>query len=170
MNWINVNAGDMIYVTAGTVHTIGGGMILVETQQSSDITYRLYDYGRGRELHIKDGIAAIKLDSKAGKVVRESDGDPNMLVRSPFFQVEKMKLREPLQASVSRESPHIVVAIEGAGIIESAGMEPISFAKGEAVVVPVSVPAYTVRPQWELEVMRMSLPTGDVAEPRTMLG
>jgi mannose-6-phosphate isomerase len=170
LNWINVNAGDMLYVTAGTVHTIGGGMILVETQQASDITYRLYDYGRPRELHIKDGIAAIKLDSRAGKVVRDIEGDPNMLVRSPFFQVEKIMLREPLQASVSRESPHIVVAIEGAGIIESAGMEPISFTKGEAVVVPACVPAYTVRPQWALEVMRMSLPTGDVAEPHTMLG
>jgi mannose-6-phosphate isomerase len=170
LNWISVSAGDMIYVTAGTVHTIGGGMVLVETQQSSDITYRLYDYGRPRELHIKDGIAAIKLDSKAGKVVRDSAGDPNVLVRSPFFQVEKLNLREPLQATVSRESPHIVVAIEGAGMIESAGMEPISFTRGEAVVVPASVPAYTVRPQWELEVMRMSLPTGDVAEPRTILG
>ena len=93
-----------------------------------------------------------------------------MLVRSPFFQVEKMKLREPLQASVSRESPHIVVAIDGAGVVESAGMEPVSFAKGEAVVVPACVPHYTVRPQWELEVMRMSLPTGNVAEPHTVLG
>src|ERR1035438_1503735 len=48
LNWISVSAGDMIYVTAGAVHTIGGGMVLVETQQSSDITYRLYDYGRPR--------------------------------------------------------------------------------------------------------------------------
>ena len=170
LNWINVDCGDMLYVTAGTVHTIDGGMILVETQQASDITYRLYDYGRPRELHVKDGIAAIKLGSRAGKVVRDNEGDPNMLVRSPFFQVEKIMLREPLQASVSSESPHIVVAIEGAGIIESAGMEPVSFTKGEAVVVPACVPAYTVRPQWELEVMRMSLPTGDVAEPHTILG
>jgi mannose-6-phosphate isomerase len=148
LNWITVNAGEMLYVAAGTVHTIGGGMILVETQQSSDITYRLYDYGRGRELHIKNGIAAIKLDSKAGKVVSGGGSDPNVLVRSPFFQVEKMKLHEPLQASVSRESPHIVVAIDGAGIIESTGMQPVSFAKGEAVVVPATVPHYTIRPQW----------------------
>ncbi len=170
LNWINVNSGDMLYVTAGTVHTIGGGMILVETQQSSDITYRLYDYGRPRELHIKDGMAAIKLDSRAGKVVHDSGDDPNVLVRSPFFQVEKMKLREPLQAAVSRESPHIVVAIEGTGVIESAGMEPLSVAKGEAVVVPACVPNYAVSPQWELEIMRMSLPIGSVAEPQTVLG
>ena len=58
----------MLYVAAGTVHTIGGGMILVETQQTSDVTYRLYDYGRPRELHIKEGLAATKLHTNAGKV------------------------------------------------------------------------------------------------------
>jgi len=81
-----------------------------------------------------------------------------------------MKLHESLEASVTLESPHVVVAIDGSGIIESAGMEPVSFAKGEAVVVPASVPHYTLRPQWELDVMRMSLPTGTVAEPLTVPG
>ena len=69
LNWVDVHQGDMLYVAAGTVHTIGGGMVLVETQQTSDITYRLYDYGRGRELHIAEGLAATKLQTKAGKVV-----------------------------------------------------------------------------------------------------
>jgi mannose-6-phosphate isomerase len=170
LNWIDVHTGDMLYVAAGTVHTIGGGMILVETQQASDITYRLYDYGRPRELHIKEGIAAIKLNTRAGKVVRSVGGDPNLLVRSPFFQVEKMKLHEPLEASVTIESPHVVVATEGSGIVESRGMEPVSFARGEAVVIPACVPQYRLRPQWELEVMRMLLPTGSIAEPQTVLG
>jgi len=170
LNWIDVHPGDMLYVAAGTVHTIGGGMVLVETQQSSDITYRLYDYGRPRELHIKDGIAAIKLDSRAGKVERREGDDPNLLVQSAFFQVEKRKLSGVLEATVSPKSPHIIVAIDGAGVVESAGMEPVTFAKGEAVVVPACVPQYSVRPQWELEIMRMSLPTGHVAEPVTTLG
>ncbi len=169
LNWIEVHSGDMLYVAAGTVHTIGGGMILVETQQSSDITYRLYDYGRPRELQVKDGIAAIKRDARAGKVVRQAGDEPDMLVRSPFFQVEKMKLNAPLEGAVSPESPHIVVAVDGAGVVESAGMEPVSFAKGEAVVIPACVPHYSVRPQWELELMRMSLPSGRVAEPVTTL-
>ena len=170
LNWIEVHRGDMLYVAAGTVHTIGGGMVMVEAQQSSDITYRLYDYGRPRELHIKDGIAAIKLDSRAGKVVRREGDDPNLLVQSAFFQVEKRKLSGTLEATVSPKSPHVLVAIDGAGVVESAGMEPVTFAKGEAVVVPACVPQYSVRPQWELELMRMSLPTGHVAEPVTTLG
>jgi len=187
LNWVDVFAGDMLYVAAGTVHTIGGGMVLVETQQTSDITYRLYDYGRPRELHIAEGLAATKLHTNAGKVVGRADlqvrvnagkysvqpasagADSNVLVRSPFFEVEKMQLREPLHSEVTLASPHILVAVSGAGIMESQGMEPISFATGDAVVVPASVGEYTVRSQWELEVMRMSLPSGAVAEPETEL-
>ena len=124
LNWVDVHQGDMLYVAAGTVHTIGGGLILVETQQTSDITYRLYDYGRPRELHIAEGLAATKLHTNAGKVVRDRSDTNSVLVRSPFFQVEKTKLREALHAEVTAASPHIVVAIDGAGIVESEGMEP----------------------------------------------
>src|SRR5215475_10328744 len=70
LNWINVYAGEMIYVAGGTVHTLGPGSVLVETQQQSDTTYRLYDYGRPRELHLREGLAAVKEQVKSGKVVR----------------------------------------------------------------------------------------------------
>lgn len=167
LNWVEVHAGDMLYVAAGTVHTIGGGMVLVETQQTSDITYRLYDYGRPRQLHIEKGLEAVKMHTNAGKVVPPTDAQPDILVRSPFFQVEKTRLREPLQAEVSPESPHVVVAVNGSGIVESQGMEPISFVTGDAVVIPACAGEYTVQPQWDLEIMRMSLPAGPVTEPHT---
>ena len=67
LNWINVYPGEMIYVAGGTVHTLGPGSIIVETQQQSDTTYRLYDYGRPRELHLKEGLAAIKEKVGVGK-------------------------------------------------------------------------------------------------------
>ena len=169
LNWIDVRQGEMLYVAAGTVHTIGGGLVLLETQQSSDITYRLYDYGRPRELHIREGLAAIKLHSKAGKVVRRDGDDARFLVSSPFFQVEKMRLQDALDVEMTPQSPHVVVAIDGSGIVEALGMQPVSLARGEAVVVPASVPRYSVRPQWELEIMRMSLPAKAVAEPETTL-
>jgi mannose-6-phosphate isomerase len=57
MDWIPVSAGDFFYVPAGTVHSIGAGLTLLEFQQASDVTYRLFDYGRQRELHLDDGIA-----------------------------------------------------------------------------------------------------------------
>src|SRR5205823_9340594 len=70
LNWISIYPGEMIYVAGGTVHTLGPGSILVETQQQSDTTYRLYDYGRPRELHLRDGLAAVKEQVASGKVIR----------------------------------------------------------------------------------------------------
>lgn len=57
MHWQSVRAGDVIYSPAGTVHAIGAGLTIIEVQQNVDLTYRLYDYGRPRELHLDDGIA-----------------------------------------------------------------------------------------------------------------
>lgn len=57
MDWKPVKAGDFFYIPAGTVHAIGAGIVLVEVQQNVDVTYRLYDYGRPRELHLDDGVA-----------------------------------------------------------------------------------------------------------------
>ncbi|MFZ0416642.1 MAG: type I phosphomannose isomerase catalytic subunit, partial [Candidatus Sulfotelmatobacter sp.] len=66
LNWLNLYTGDMIYVCGGTVHTLGPGSVIIETQQQSDTTYRLYDYGRPRELHLKEGLAAVKLQVASG--------------------------------------------------------------------------------------------------------
>src|SRR6185436_1338807 len=70
LNWITIRPGELIYVDAGTVHAIGPGSILVETQQNSDTTFRLYDYGRPRELHVEQGLAALKERTHAGRVAR----------------------------------------------------------------------------------------------------
>jgi mannose-6-phosphate isomerase len=92
LNWLNVYTGDMIYVAGGTVHTLGPGSVIVETQQQSDTTYRLYDYGRPRELHLKEGMAAVKLEVGSGKVVRPAPtqigGGKNRLaplIAAPYF-------------------------------------------------------------------------------------
>jgi mannose-6-phosphate isomerase len=72
MDWKPVKAGDYYYIPAGTVHAIGAGITLVEVQQYADITYRLYDYGRPRELHLDDGVdvsrAAPYNDPRSGEV------------------------------------------------------------------------------------------------------
>ncbi len=65
LDWKPVKTGDVIYVPAGTIHAIGADIVLVEVQQNVDLTYRLYDYGRPRELHLEDGIAVSKADSFA---------------------------------------------------------------------------------------------------------
>lgn len=60
MDWKPVKAGDFFYIPAGTIHAIGPGLTLVEVQQNNDVTYRLYDYGRPRELHLEDGVAVSR--------------------------------------------------------------------------------------------------------------
>lgn len=86
MDWKPAKAGDYFYIPAGTVHAIGAGISLVEVQQYADITYRLYDYGRDRELHLDDGVAISSAipytDARPGQA-----GLGTQLVDSPHFQL-----------------------------------------------------------------------------------
>jgi mannose-6-phosphate isomerase len=178
LNWVHVFTGDMIYVAGGTVHTLGPGSVIVETQQQSDTTYRLYDYGRPRELHLKDGMAAVKEEVKSGKVLRSAPKQSGRnriapLIRAPYFVVEMFEGKERFELATRDESGkssvQILVAVEGCGVIESPGMEPVTVAKGDAVVVPASVEKFEVRPQWAVEVLRAYVPGEKLEEPETRL-
>jgi len=180
LNWMNVYEGDMIYVAGGTVHTLGPGSVVVETQQQSDTTYRLYDYGRPRELHLKDGMAAVKEKVKSGKVVRPAPkqirgGKSRLapLVAAPYFVVDMFEAKEPLELATrddsGKDSVQILVAIEGCGVIEAAGMDPVTLAKGDAVVVPACAGNFSVRPQWALEFLRAYVPGNTLPEPETRM-
>ncbi len=180
LNWIDVYTGDMIYVAGGTVHTLGPGSVVVETQQQSDTTYRLYDYGRPRELHLKEGLAAVKVNVRSGKVVRPAPrqigGGKSRcapLVAAPYFVVEMFEAREPLELATrddsGRSSVQILVAVEGCGVIEAPGMDPVTLAKGDAAVVPASVGKFGVRPQWALEFLRSYVPGRPLPEPETRM-
>jgi mannose-6-phosphate isomerase len=180
LNWINVYAGDMIYVAGGTVHTLGPGSVVVETQQQSDTTYRLYDYGRPRELHLQDGMAAVKEKVRSGKVVRPApsqiDGGKNRhapLIAAPYFVVDLFEAKEPLELALcddsGRSSVQILVAVEGCGVIEATGMNPVTLAKGDAVVVPACVRDFRVRPQWAVEFLRAYVPGKALPEPETRM-
>jgi hypothetical protein len=85
-----VAAGDAIFVDAGTVHAIWPGSILLETQQNCDLTYRMYDYGRGRELHIEKSLEATRLVTRAGKVAAKVLADRTILLDEEYFRVERL--------------------------------------------------------------------------------
>jgi mannose-6-phosphate isomerase len=180
LNWINVYAGDMIYVAGGTVHTLGPGSVIVETQQQSDTTYRLYDYGRPRELHLKEGMAAVKEKTNSGKVIRPApvqiEGGKNRqspLVAAPYFVVDMFEAKEPVSLATHDESgkssAQILVAVEGCGVIETPGAERVTLAKGDAVVVPASAGNFSVRPQWSVEFLRAYVPGKPLPEPETRM-
>jgi mannose-6-phosphate isomerase len=177
LNWLNVYAGDMIYVAGGTVHTLGPGSVIIETQQQSDTTYRLYDYGRPRELHLKDGLAAVREHANSGKVIRPAPvqlhGSNNRrasLVSAPYFVVDMFETKEALELSTrddsGKSSVQILVAVEGCGVVEPQGMEPVTLAKGDAVVVPACIEKFSVRPQWTLEFLRAYVPGKPLPEPQ----
>jgi mannose-6-phosphate isomerase len=180
LNWINIYPGEMIYVAAGTVHTMGPGSVLVETQQQSDTTYRLYDYGRPRPLHLEHGLASVKERVASGKVIRPApvtmDGGTNRLssmIAAPYFLVDIFELKEPHEFSTidspGKNSAQILVAVEGCGIVETAGRAPVTLAKGDAVVIPAKLDKYTVCPQWAVEFLRASVPGENLPEPATRL-
>src|SRR4051812_40753821 len=83
--WHEAKRGDTFFIPAGTVHAIGGGLTLCEIQQKSDITYRLYDYGRPRELHLDHGTQVSNLGPHQA---RQSARD-GLLVECPYFTTEK---------------------------------------------------------------------------------
>jgi mannose-6-phosphate isomerase len=171
LNWIDVKPGDMYFVDAGTVHAIAAGSILVETQQNSDLTYRLYDYGRPRELHVEQGFAVVRERTDAGKVHAEDVDGHKMLVASPCFIVEKFTGEKPMSftADPGPGSGQVLVALEGGGIVECAGTQPVNFNKGEAVVIPAAITMFELRPQWSIEFLRMRLPAEKLAPPQTTL-
>jgi len=180
LNWINIYPGEMIYVAGGTVHTLGPGSVIVETQQQSDTTYRLYDYGRPRELHLQDGLAAVKEKVASGKVVRPApetlEGSKDrraLLVCSPYFVVDMFTLKTEQELSTRDESGknsvQIMVAVEGCAIIEMKGAQPVTLARGDAVVVPASAGKFRVRPQWTIEFLRAALPGKPTLEPVTRM-
>jgi mannose-6-phosphate isomerase len=91
--WQGVSAGDVILVPAGTIHAIGAGLVIAEIQQRSDATYRLFDHGRQRELHIDDAIAAAKTGpAKTFTSPLRFTDERSILVCSPYFVFERLEL------------------------------------------------------------------------------
>jgi mannose-6-phosphate isomerase len=179
LNWIKVFAGDMIYVAGGTVHTLGPGSIIVETQQQSDTTFRLYDYGRPRELHLKEGLRVIKEKVASGKVkprvfagLDRNGNHPHTLVASTYFVVQRFDLEKGEVAEFSardHSSVQIVVAVDGAGVLHAPDCDPVPFAKGDAVVVPAAVPQFRIQPQPRMDFLKSFVPGVPVPEPETSL-
>jgi mannose-6-phosphate isomerase len=177
LNWIKVSAGDMIYVAGGTVHTLGPGSIIVETQQQSDTTFRLYDYGRPRELHLKDGLRVIKEQPPSGKVLPRAfsnlDCNGNRtrpLLSSKYFAVEQFELssEQLLPELAGKSSTQILVAIDGQGALVADGFDPVEFAKGDAVVVPARIRRFRIQPRGKVQFLKSHVPGVAVGDPETV--
>ena len=112
IDWKPVRAGDFFFVPAGTIHAIGAGISLLEFQQNSDVTYRLYDYGRPRELHLDEAIAVARPGRYPGSLARgAADGDV-VLIDGPQFTLCRAGSADALPAALA-DRRRWVMPLEG---------------------------------------------------------
>ena len=130
---ISVRPGDMIYIPSGTVHAIEGGIKLIEVQQSSDITYRIYDWGRNREMHIEKSLKVIDYEgkNKGGKIENFKK------LETPYFTVEKITV-DSTYNDVVNENFHSYIVISGCGKIISEN-EILTLDKEETIYIPKNI-------------------------------
>jgi mannose-6-phosphate isomerase len=118
LNWRKVMQGDVVYVPAGTVHAIGEGVTLCEIQENSDLTYRLYDFGRGRELHLDHALNVAHLEpyDHRAKPVRLADWRDELVV-CRYFRLERWLPKSSIR--IERGLPYylLLLCVKGAPTI-----------------------------------------------------
>lgn len=130
--WHPVRAGDFFYIPAGTVHAIGAGVSLIEIQQNSDITYRLYDYGRPRELHLDEGMAVARGEVYDPALSRHIPEDGTVeLVRGPYFTAHRLAGQPDAALVAEYAGPMLVIPREGAVTVSGEQVKP-----GECAYAP----------------------------------
>jgi len=156
LHWFPVSAGETYFTPARTVHAIGGGIALCEIQQYSDVTYRLYDYGRPRELHLDQAVAISDLgDHPGASRAAALPGGRKSLVRCEYFETQLIEWASPGQ-STEIEGWALLIFIEGSGKLFGE-----VFRMGEVWQLPVGA--------WRLDVgstpvraLRVIAPGGEV--------
>lgn len=163
LNKVDVEVGDVFYIPAGRVHGIGGGTFIAEIQQSSDVTYRLYDYnrrdkdGRLRELHTDLARQAITFGQTTPEPRSHYTETPdalNEVVRSPFFTTSVAHLSRPLTADVAAvDSFVIVMTLGGSCCLTDEGGRTVILHEHEAALVPASAQRLTFTPDGRAKLL-----------------
>jgi mannose-6-phosphate isomerase len=147
----------MVFVDAGTVHAIGPGVVLLETQQYSDLTYRLYDYGRPRELHVDQGLAVTRTQTRAGLVEPQPMDGFARLIASDYFVVDRFELgtgeSKPLG---KRGEMQVLVALGMGAAVRAEGGAPVGLKPGHALVLPAEGAGYEVTGEADVPVIRIA--------------
>ncbi|MDP9147868.1 MAG: class I mannose-6-phosphate isomerase [Acidobacteriota bacterium] len=175
-----VSRGDTFFVPAGTPHTIGPGVILCEIQQSSDFTYRLYDFGRvdaagnPRELHMEKGLAVIAFHrQKGGKMppvalTSRDTTKKSLLAACPYFASERwdFSTNQNHQAVSNPSRFELLVTLNGAGsIVWNDGSAP--FQQGQCWLIPANLGEFSLQPRESTAILRTYVP--NITELRSRL-
>jgi mannose-6-phosphate isomerase len=164
----DVKTGDTFFVPAGTPHTIGPRMILCEIQEYSDLTYRVYDYGRvdahgkTRELHIEKAMEVMNFsDSRGEKIAPVSlpaeRGSRKLLVACQYFATERWEFRATIQSESNRARFELFVVLAGTGYIHWKG-SPILYGRGQCWLIPATLGPFSLQPEQSTIVLRTYVP------------
>lgn len=147
---VKAKPGDVFFLETGTVHAIGAGLVVAEIQQTSDITYRLYDFdrkdaeGNTRELHVDLALDAINYNKvETQKKYETKTNVSNTVVDCPYFTTNFIPLEDKVAVSKTGETFTVYMCIEGSFEIEYDGFKQ-SYSKGDTVLVPAEINAFFV--------------------------
>lgn len=150
LNQIPVNAGDVFFLETGTVHAIGAGILIAEIQQTSDITYRLYDFdrtdadGNKRELHVDLSLEAINYQKQeTNKIYFKEPNRSNLIVDCPYFTTNFIPLTEKIEIQKSGNSFTVYMCVDGNFEIDCNGVVH-EYKKGDTILIPASLKSYSL--------------------------
>ncbi|HTX40316.1 MAG TPA: type I phosphomannose isomerase catalytic subunit [Acidobacteriaceae bacterium] len=154
---VPVNRGDMIFVDAGTVHAMEPGAVVLETQQTSDLTYRLYDYGRPRELHLEKSFAAMQLQTRARKVAPQSENGHSILIDEQYFRMERWPVRAGSAAKLTAAMGRVqmLFVVSGKLGIDGSSFDAFTVERNQLAVIPAGAAPWTLDASSEAEVIRI---------------
>jgi mannose-6-phosphate isomerase len=175
---IPMNAGDAIFVPAGTAHTIGPGLLLCEIQQHSDLTYRVFDYnrpdaqGKMRPLHIEKALRVMRFGPQlGGKVdpVQVTQGalTETYLAMCPYFATEKWESNERIDASTSPAHFDLLIFLEGHGSIRHGG-ELTPYRPTQVWMMPAALGEYQLLTETHTSLLRTYVPADPTEFARRM--
>lgn len=152
LNFDKVQTGDTYFIEVGRVHAIGAGVMVAEIQQTSDITYRVYDWdrvddqGNERELHNDLAIDAIDFDMPDNFRVTydKTENTSNEMVSCPYFTTSYLKVTEPLKKENKEDSFLIYMCVEGDAEISANGVTE-SIKKGETLLLPAAIKNFEIK-------------------------
>lgn len=154
LNIIDVKKGDCFLINSGLVHAICEGLIIAEIQQNSDVTYRVYDYGRAREIHIEKSLDVIKFNLEAENLSHNKeikfDGFSKInFCENKYFGMNKINIETEWNDCSNEERFFILTCVEGSGIIEGDNFcEEIK--KGDSYLIPATLGKYFVKGNIEI--------------------
>lgn len=146
LNHIKVKSGEFYVIPAGTIHGIGGGIVLLEIQESSDLTFRLYDYGRDREIQLDEAKQVVNLQTDYGQcrgyTQVQDNSEVTNFIENDYFEVKRVKIREQFTEAVDGRF-QLISCIGGSGILSYEGLyEKIQ--TGDQFLIPANMIDYTL--------------------------